>query len=188
MAKGTLSGLPTVKAVRYETPVMKVATLGGALLAVPAVVVVLPLQAAITTSREKRNSAQVSDYGYMLMTRFVERASKEIPGWPSTTMVKDPVKDDYKDTDPLLEFKVERLLYAFLVGIRAESVVTLRNASGEVLWQDSFIYKSSDFDRKKSIDEYEADNFRLLREEIWFAADKTADSFLSHLKKDINTP
>jgi len=84
---------------------------------------------------------------------------------------------------------VKRLAYGYLDIVRgggngflSKTMVTMKDSQGEVLWQKSFTYVSKDFERDKGIDEFEADDGKLLREEIEFAADKTAADFIQHLK------
>lgn len=178
LAKTDMLASSTLRVVRQETPIIKIRTLGRAFVYVLAG----PLSEAGSTSREENTQAQIPDMGYLVMNKFTERASREVAGWPAMTVINQPMGENHTETGTLLEFKIERLLFAFIVGIRAESVVTMMDSQGNVLWQKKFTYLSSDFNRKKGIEEYEADNYKLLKEEIEFAADKTVSDFIDHLK------
>jgi hypothetical protein len=57
----------------------------------------------------------------------------------------------------------------------------MKDPQGEVIWQKGYVYLSKDFDRAMALDELEADNYCLLKEEISFAAEKTAEDFVTHL-------
>jgi len=57
----------------------------------------------------------------------------------------------------------------------------------EVIWERGYLYRSSDFSRRRSIESLEADNCKLLNEELDFAVDKMVSEFIRHLKGGIST-
>lgn len=57
----------------------------------------------------------------------------------------------------------------------------MKDPEGNILWQKSFIYLSKDFDREMSLEDLEAENCDLLKEEVKFAAEKTVQDFVTHL-------
>ena len=68
--------------------------------------------------------------------------------------------------------------HGFLSGVTA----TMETSDGNVLWQKSFDYSSTRFDRVRTIDEFKADNAKLLREEMVFATEKTVSELIDHLR------
>lgn len=70
------------------------------------------------------------------------------------------------------------------LGFLSHVVATMKDSEGSVLWKKNFLYSSKKFDRKRSIDEYKADDFKLLKEEIEFAAEKTTTDFIEHFKRE----
>ena len=66
-------------------------------------------------------------------------------------------------------------------GFLSKTVVTMKDPQGDVLWQKSYIYLSKDYDRGMSVDELEANDCDLLKEEMMFAAEKTVQDFVNHL-------
>jgi hypothetical protein len=123
---------------------------------------------------EVDKNAPISDFGKLVMDKFIERATREIPNWPTTTLEERPIGGDYSyKSGTLLTFNVIGLIFVFGEGFGSGVVVTMTDLEGNVLWKKRFSYASRRFDRKRSIDEYEADNFNLLKEEMEFAAEKT---------------
>jgi hypothetical protein len=62
----------------------------------------------------------------------------------------------------------------------------MKAPDGEVLWQKSYLYLSKDYGREKSLEELEANNCELLKQEMLFAAEQTANDFLKHLNGTSN--
>lgn len=82
--------------------------------------------------------------------------------------------------------KVKKIVYGYLdpfkgKGFLTDTVATLRDPKGEILWQRDYTYFSKDFNRSKEIEEYEADGGKFLKEEFDFAADRTASVFFDDL-------
>jgi len=69
----------------------------------------------------------------------------------------------------------------------AEGFLSITNVKmvdnkGEMLWEKEFIYKSQEFGRGRELEEFKAEDGKLLKDEIEFAAEKTASAFIEHLK------
>jgi len=99
---------------------------------------------------------------------------------------KEPIAGDYSHkSGTILVFKVESLAihanqdYGFISMV----MVTMKDSENNTLWEKGFIYTSKAFGRAKSQDEYKADNFKLLNEEMEFAAEKTVADFIEHFKQ-----
>ncbi len=186
---------PPLKVVRCETPGVLRSTMTETLL-LTSVTVALPGGSALlilgdeyTKARGEDMQTKIPDFGYLVMDKFVQRLTKEKLDWPALTVLEKPVEKDYADSCTLIEFKVKRIAYGYLDFIRGgggngllcKTVVTMKDPNGEVIWQKSYTYLSKDFNRDKDIDEFEADNGKLLKEEMEFAAEKTVSDFISHL-------
>jgi hypothetical protein len=125
------------------------------------------------------------DFGELVVKRFVERVSKEISRWPRMTVKDQPIADDYFiESGTLLEFKVSGDPYTLnsFNGFVSSVTATMKTADGDVLWQKSFEYRSQYNDRMRTIDEFKADNAKLLREEMVFATEKTVSELINHLR------
>lgn len=186
---------PPLKVIRYETPSILRSTTTETLL-LTAVTVALPGGSALlilgdeyTKARGEDMQVKIPDFGYLVMNKFVQQLNKEKSDWPSLTVVEKPVEKDYADSCTLIEFKVKRIAYGYLDfvrggggnGLLCKTVVTMKDPDGEVLWQKSYTYLSKNFNRIKDIDEFEADEGKLLKEEMEFAAEKTVSDLIAHL-------
>jgi hypothetical protein len=65
----------------------------------------------------------------------------------------------------------------FWAGVRAD----IKDSKGNILWGKYSEYISDKYKRTRSIDEYKADNFKLLREEMGFAAETVVSELIQDL-------
>lgn len=196
--KKDLATLSPLKVVRHKTPAIGKITPGGRFAGVVGFLLTGGLGAtaaegAAQKSAGKKAEENIPDFGYLVMKKFVDRASKEIPGWPEMIVIEQPVSDDYSEPVSLLKFKITHpggvpsdLVYGESKGkgfFVSNTLLTLTDYNGDVLWQKFFEYYSLNFNRNyKNIDELEANNFKLLKEEIEFAAETTVSEFIKHFK------
>ncbi len=208
-----LSSLVPLTVCRYETPgIMKstgteTALLALVTLAAPGGSALLVVGDEYGKARGSGTQARIPDFGFLVMNKFLERLNKERTDWPAMTVIQDPLKEDFTEKCTVMEFKVNRVAYGSIdltrggialergldkgvisKGFLSKTTVTMKDPQGEVLWQKSYLYLSENFDRGMSVDELEADDFDLLKEEMEFAAEKTAADFIEHLNgepKDI---
>jgi hypothetical protein len=196
--KKDFSSLAPVKLVRYETPGIERSTktetllLTTAVLAVPGGSALLLLNDEYCETRGKDMQKKIPDFGLLVMNKFVEKLKSEIPDFPALTVECEPVDEEYSEPSTLISFKVKRVAYGFLDPLRgsgdnfsSKTVVTMTDPQGNILWQRNFLYLSENFERSKEIDELEADDARLLKEEMEFAAEQTAADFVANLNGDI---
>ena len=202
-----LSSLGPIKVVRHETPGIVKASgtetgfLALATLAVPGGSALLFVGDAYGKARGAGTQSQIPDFGSMVMEKFLGRVSQVVPDCPELMPLQDPLKEDFSEQSAVIEFDVKRLAYGSVDltrggiimehgldkgviadGFLSKTVVTMKDPLGEVLWQKGYIYLSKDHDRGMSLDELEADNYCLLKEEMDFAAEQTVQDFLTHLR------
>jgi hypothetical protein len=206
--KNSSTALPPLTVVRYETPgIMKstgteTAFLALVTLAAPGGSALLVVGDEYAKARGSATQTMIPDFGFLVMDKFLGRIKNERPDWSALTIIQEPFKEDFSEKCTVLEFKVNRVAYGSLDltrggivfergldkgvisnGFLSKATVTMKDPQGEVLWQKSYLYLSENFDRNMSLEELEADNFNLLREEIEFAAEKTASDFIEHLNR-----
>jgi len=206
MVKRDLSELGTIKVVRHETPGIVKASgtetgfLALATLAVPGGSALLFVGDAYGKARGAGTQGAIPDFGSAVMEKFLDRVALDAPDWPEVTAIEAPLKEDFSEHCAVIEFDVKRLAYGSVDltrggiilehgldkgviadGFLSKTVVTMKDPQGEVLWQKGYVYLSKDYDRGMSLDELEADNYCLLKEEMAFAAEKTVEDFISHL-------
>ena len=202
----TLPSVEPIKVCRYETPgIMKSSGAETALLA--AITVAAPGGSALLLVGDEYNRARASgthgkipDFGSLVMDKFVELVKTSRPDWPQLSVIPAPLQEDFSEKCTVIEFKVSRVAYGSLDltrggvifergldkglvsnGFLSKTLVVMKDPEGEVIWQKSYIYLSENFGREMSLDELEADDYMLLKEEMAFAAEQTAEDFLEHL-------
>jgi len=185
LTKKNFESINKIKVVRYRTPNIEVKTASGATLRILGGVLTGPLGAYIDESKseEARKGIMLPDYGDLLMRRFVERAGKEIPNWPEMVVEAKPVIKGYtyKDGHTIL-IDLSHVWVTFGVGLHMEGWITMNNPAGDIIYKRLFYYRSKDFNLTKSIDEYLADNCKLLREEMPIAADYNAKDLVKYIR------
>jgi len=206
LVKRDLSALGPIKVVRHETPGILKASgtetgfLALATLAVPGGSALFFVGDAYGKARGAGTQNEIPDFGSMVMERFLGSVSQAVPDCPELTPLQDPLKEDFSEHTAVIEFDVKRLAYGSVDltrggiiiehgldkgviadGFLSKTVVTMKDPQGEVLWQKGYVYLSKDHDRGMSLDELEADNYCLLKEEMAFAAEQTVQDFISHL-------
>lgn len=205
-AKKNISMLEPIKVCRYETPgIMKstgteTALLAAITIAAPGGSALLVVGDEYAKARGSDTQIKIPDFGSLVMDKFLEHIKSEKPDWPALVVVPGSLKEDFSEKCTVIEFKVNRVAYGSLdltrggivldrgldkgfisKGFLSKTTVTMKDSQGEVLWQKAFIYLSENFGREMSLDELEADNFMLLRDEMEFAAEQTALDFIDHL-------
>ncbi len=207
--KKDFSSSGPIKVCRYETPgIMKstgteTALLALVTLAAPGGSALLVVGDEYAKARGSGTQARIPDFGYLVMNKFLDRIRDARPDWPALTPLQEPLKEDFSEKCTVIEFKVSRVAYGSLdltrggialergldkgvmsTGFLSKTVVTMKDADGEGLWEKSYVYLSEHFGREKTLDELEAEDFRLLKEEMEFAAEKTVDDFIEHLNSE----
>jgi len=196
--KKDFSSLAPVKVIRYETPGIERSTktetllMATAVLAIPGGSALLLVNDEYCEARGEGMQKQIPDFGLLVMNKFVEKLKNEIQDFPALTVECEPVDEEYSEPSTLISFKVKRVAYGFLDPLRGsgdnfsgKTVVTMTDPQGNILWQKNYLYLSENFGRSKEIDKLEADDARLLKEEMEFAAEQTAADFVANLNGDI---
>jgi len=183
--KQDMTSLSPLKVVRHETPnIWKFSpggTAGGLLLGG---IIGLRVSAELN-GKKLRGKIDIPDFGQLVMDKFVARAGKEVPNWPAMDIEKEPVNAEYSyKAGNILEFKLDNPCFTFESGGCFYSITTvvLKNINGNVLWKRSFGYLSKEYGRQRKLEEFEADNGKLLKEEMDFAAEETVSDFIKHFK------
>jgi len=206
------SVLGPTKMVRYETPGILKSTgtetgvMALATLAVPGGSALFVVGDVYGKARGAATQTLIPDFGSLVMDKFLESVKQTEAGWPGLTAVRDPLKEELlNEQTTTIELDIKRLAYGSIDltrggiildhgmdkgviadGFLSKTVVTMKNPQGDVLWQKSYVYLSKDYDRGMSLDELEANDCDLLKEEMMFAAEKTVQDFVSHLNGNAN--
>jgi hypothetical protein len=139
--------------------------------------------------------ADVPRYYELIMKQFCERASKEIPGWPSMVVEEQPVTYDFKkkffknQSGYLLLLETYPALHtSSKLGFESLNRAAIYESKKDVFWLKDFKYSSKDYRRNLGLEENRADNFKLLKEEVEFAAETTVSDFIQTILKEIGPP
>jgi hypothetical protein len=157
----------------------------------------IPVRAWEKALAEEIISAKVPRYYELVMKKFVERSSEEIPGWPPMVVEEQPVNSQYAKN--FLKSKSGSLLLLVPAhylpptlstahGFESTYYAVIYDSEAHLVWKKGFEYSSKKFDRYRSIDEYKTDNFKPLKEEMEFAAETTVSDFIQTILKEISPP
>jgi hypothetical protein len=205
-----IASLAPLKIVRYETPEIERVTSTGETIGIISALDITGISALVgwlpySAMGKYHVKGTFPDFGKLLTDKFVARANAEIPNWPATTVREDQIEKTAAQLPPRQRYQQQRklrqieanatsissgtlLVFRVVLGIHHEEGfisgvnANMKDSKGNIFWQQKFIYMSKNYGRKTSIDKYESDNYRLLREEIDFAAEKTVSIFIEHFK------
>lgn len=204
-SKDDLKKIEFIKVVRHETPAFKLSTseIRNAALAplvfVGVIGTMVISETAMRIGGEKiKEQFSIPDFGEIVMKKFAQSVRKEIPQWPMMILENKPVSYDYThQAGVLLEFSVDAwdLSYVmFREGADSAGIfssitkVKMVDNKGEVLWEKNYKYLSGEFGRVRKVEELEAENGRLLKEEVEFAAEKTVSALFQNIKAGLESP
>lgn len=139
---------------------------------------------AYSEGKEMRERLGLPDFGQLLMKKFVERTAEQIPNWPKMIVEEVPIDEaPPQDRGYLLTLKVGLIIVRSYgdVGLTTSSSGELLAPDGSLLWRKSFQYSQSQAGRAKELDVMEADGGKVLKEEMDFGAETTAQGFIDHI-------
>lgn len=184
LVNSDINSLGPIEMVMYKTPKIQVTTLGGLFLQSLGGLLTAPVGIAINENAAKKvkDGVILLDLGGLVMKHFSERVRKEIPNWPEMTIRDQPVNKNYEsEVGNTLEFRVHQWGIANRY-FNSLTIVTLKNSNSKILWRKNSYYHSSMYKRGRKLEEFLADNGKLLKEEIAFAANTTVSDFINHIK------
>jgi hypothetical protein len=184
-----------LKVVRYLTPDIRRYSLGeGVAIFVAGSVILspfigLPIYSIYHDIKKLPNDQDIPDFGKLVMDKFINRAKNEIPGWPAMLVEEKPIWEAQKDvSNYILEFKADALEIKDSKGLRFTTIVTMKDKEDNVIWEKGYKYTSEQFNHKVDYDQLKKDGYKLLKEEMFFAADATVADFIEHFKNPQSRP
>jgi len=186
LVKRDLASLTPLKVVRHNTPEIKIHTVGGMVLG--GLLFGGFGMEAVGAARGKalREQSSLPDYGQLVMSKVIERLPKEIPDWPRMIVEDKPVESDYVYKPGfLLAFDIDAMT-RYSVGPKGFNAITsaeMHGPNGDLIWRKQFFYSQHQSGRDRELNELEADNAKLLKEEMDFAAEKTVTDFIEDLRR-----
>jgi len=193
--KKDASAITPLKVVRYISPDIRRYSLGkGVAIFLGSAIILDPFVGILVFSiyhdvKKVPNDQGVPDYGKLVMDKFVERAKNEIPNWPVMNIEEKPIWEALKDeSNYILEFKADSLEIKDSKGLIFTTLVTMRDKEDNVIWEKGYKYSSEQFNHKLDYDQLKKDGYKLLKEEMIFAADATVADFIEHFKNPQSSP
>ncbi|MGD0021534.1 MAG: hypothetical protein ABSC54_04455 [Smithellaceae bacterium] len=187
--KKDVSEATPLKVVRYLTPdIRRYSTGEGVAIFLGSAIILDPLVGLLVISiyhdvKKVPDDQNIPDYGKLVMDKFIDRAKNEIPGWPAVVIEEKPIWEALKDeSNYILEFKADSLEIKDSEGLRFVTVVTMKDKGDNVIWEKGYKYLSEQFNHKLDYDQLKKDSYKLLKEEMVFAADATVTAFIEHFK------
>jgi len=121
-------------------------------------------------------------FSALVMKKFVDRVCKETPDCPAIPFEEEHVTSSY-----IKEFKSGNLMifYAQIFAgdtyFRSWTGARIQDSEGNVLWEKWIPYYAKDYGRKCTYNKDTSDFFKLLKEEMNFAADIIVSDFFQTL-------
>ncbi len=135
------------------------------------------------------DKCELPDFSQLVQAGFVERLEQEFPDLPKPVVQETPIKVqaklDNSTSHVLVLWVYDIQLYDS--GLQTKTNAKMIGPKQQVIWQGSYTYDSTDFPKPHSASELAADNGKLLREELAFAAEKTVSDLIEHLKANPST-
>lgn len=188
--KKDASAITPLKAVSYLSPDIRRYSLGeGLAVAAAGSVFVSPIGGLLVFSiyhdaKKIPDDQGIPDYGKLVMSKFVERAKNEIPDWPVMNVEDKPIWEPLKDNaNYILEFKADTLEINENKGLRFTTIVKLKDKEDNVIWEKGYKYTSEQFNRTTNYEQLKVADYKLLKEEMIFAAEATVTDFIEHFKQ-----
>lgn len=170
----------TVAAVAVAAPFMVFGLVGGAIGGGLAASVKSAMMKS--AGKELQGKYTLPDFAELVHKEFSERLPKSLPDWPQAVVETSAVADDYQHPSGGLVTIRTEVRVADGAGLQTHTAAQLVDSAQNVLWRKGAVYKSSDLNRPCKLEELEADNAKLLHEEIAFAVERTVVELIDHLK------
>jgi hypothetical protein len=136
---------------------------------------------------ELSERCKLPDFGMLVVGEFAAKAPQQIPTWPRMDVKQSPVEPPYsaKDSYVISIQPVVVWLYSFGAskGLNTGVMATFVAPNGEVLWRRQAFYSQKQAHRERELGELEANDCKLLKEEMQHAASFIADDFVADLKR-----
>ncbi len=131
--------------------------------------------------KQVQQQCGLPDFNELVMNIFKEK-TQEVDGWPKMNIKDNPVDKEFVEhSENILLLGTNMLKLKNGDGLIVVTTAQIRGLQDQILWQKRFSYKSKEFERPNKLEELEADNGSLLKEEYKFAAEKAVQTFIDHL-------
>lgn len=131
------------------------------------------------------------DIGELALDRFLERVAADTQAWPPLVRTRSAFCGTLQEHRLALELRFDGLKLSDYDGLSCDPTARLIDGwmlsgllkGSETLWVHTFKYDSRSARRRKTLAEYKADDFRLLKDEMSLVADSAVAVFLADLRR-----
>jgi hypothetical protein len=185
LSKNELEAMQSIEVVRHTTPDLEAKTSTGVVIkhAMSG-----PLAGILghtynkATFRKMTEGKVLPDYGELMTRKFADRVKGEVPGWPETTLKEMPVHGHFDHQGHnLIEFKVTEIGVSSLRGFIMKANVSIRKSTGDKVYSRHISYQGASLGRKHTLDDYFANDCKILMEEFSFSTDYIVTELIKSL-------
>jgi hypothetical protein len=139
------------------------------------------------SAEKMKKEIVVPDMGFEVASRFMS-IWREKGAAPEMVLLQAPIENDHIFPGASIVFKIVEQFYIGVDGrLVATCRITMKDNSGKTIHKNLEWFNGFSLDRKRrSLDEFKADNGKLLVEEMKFASQYIADKFVKEILVDLS--
>jgi hypothetical protein len=140
-----------------------------------------------TAGKEMQTKYDLPDFTELVHKQFSDRLTKDLSGGPELAVENIPTAESLQESPSCLLTIGTTVVVGNGPGLQALTAAQLTGPAHNVLWKKSVSYKSADHGRPCKFNELEAENGKLLHEEVTFAVQKTVEELVNHFENMAET-
>jgi hypothetical protein len=139
------------------------------------------------SAEKTKKEVVVPDMGFEVASRFMS-IWQEKGAAPEMVLLQAPIENDHRFPGASIVFEIIEQFYLGVDGrLVATCRITMRDNSGKTIHKNREWFNGYSLDRKRhSLNEFRADNGKLLVEEMKFASQYLADTFVKKILVDLS--
>jgi hypothetical protein len=139
------------------------------------------------SAEKMKKEIVVPDMGFEVASRFMS-IWREKGAAPEMVLLQAPIENDHRFPGASIVFKIVEQFYIGADGrLVATCRITMKDNSGNTIHKNLEWFNGYSLNRKRrSLDEFKADNGKLLVEEMKFASQYIADKFVKKILVDLS--
>ena len=193
LAVNEMKDIHSIQLVQYEHPPLRRHTMGAMAAGVPFAMFgaigggiggSISMGIEVSQGKDLTEECKLPDFGALVFDGFLSSMHNSLQDWPTPTVRQIPITDEFKPVDSgyTISLHVYTVLISDSDGLATSTIGEMINPKGETVWKKGYMYKTSDFSKPHSLKALEAENGKLLKQEMIIAAEKTVSDLIRHLK------
>jgi hypothetical protein len=172
-----------------KTRDLRTPTVAGLVLRMAGGIATAPVGAYLDekSAEKMKKEIVVPDMGFEVASRFMS-IWREKGAAPEMVLLQAPIEKDHRFPGASIVFEIIEQFYIGVDGyLVATCRITMKDNSGKTIHKNLEWFNGFSLDRKRrSLDEFKADNGKLLIEEMKFASQYIADKFVKEILVDLS--